>query len=303
MSKFRMLRLFATVSLVAIIAAACGGAEGETGGEGGGASAEGVCASVDTAGTDLLAQICSRGTIVVSTDPAYPPQSFLNEETGEFEGFDIDVATEIARRLGVEVAWETPAWDVITAGSWNARWDMSVGSMTATAERKEVLWFTDPYYYGLAVAVVPADSMLSDPAADLDGKRIGVCGECTYDAYLQGNLAIEDATINYVVDDPQITTYDTDTTALADLASGRLDAVVTAATVAQGWVDAGNPGKILSPAFFGEPMSVAFDKSSELDPTSLLEAVKAILAEMRADGTLAQISITWFGIDQSQAPA
>jgi ABC-type amino acid transport substrate-binding protein len=50
-------------------------------------------------------------------------------------------------------------------------------------------------------------------------------------------------------------------------------------------------------------MSVAFDKSSELDPTSLLEAVKAILAEMRADGTLAQISITWFGIDQSQAPA
>ena len=59
--------------------------------------------------TDLLAEICEKGVLTVSTDPAYPPASSLNEQTGEYEGFDIDVATEIANRLGVDVAWETPA--------------------------------------------------------------------------------------------------------------------------------------------------------------------------------------------------
>ena len=58
-----------------------------------------------------------------STDPAYPPQSELNKDTGEYEGFDIDVATEIAKRLDVDVAWEAPAWDTMIAGNWNGRWD------------------------------------------------------------------------------------------------------------------------------------------------------------------------------------
>ena len=70
--------------------------------------------------------------IRVSTDPAYPPQSSLDPETGEYVGFDIDVATEIADRLGVSIEWETPKWEAITAGNWQGRWDMSVGSMTVT---------------------------------------------------------------------------------------------------------------------------------------------------------------------------
>jgi polar amino acid transport system substrate-binding protein len=70
--------------------------------------------SQDEEATGLLADVLQRGELRVSTDPAYEPQSFLNEE-GEMEGFDVDVATEIATRLGVEVAWETPAWDSIIA--------------------------------------------------------------------------------------------------------------------------------------------------------------------------------------------
>ena len=108
---------------------------------------------------------------MVSTDPAYPPQSSLNERRGEYEGFDIDVATEIAKRLGVDIAWETPAWDVITAGSWNGRWDMSVGSMTPTNDRQEVLDFTEPYYFTPAVVVVHDDNTtINDLTTDLDGK-------------------------------------------------------------------------------------------------------------------------------------
>ena len=79
----------------------------------------------------LLAKVLTAKKLVVSTDPNYAPQSFLKSD-GTFEGFDIDVATEIAKRLGVAVAFETPNWDTITAGKWGGRWDVSVGSMTIT---------------------------------------------------------------------------------------------------------------------------------------------------------------------------
>src|SRR5687768_1453722 len=100
-----------SVTLVALLAVfGCGG--GSAGGGGGGG--------------DLLQEVKDRGVLRVSTDAAYPPQSFLTE-SGDFKGFDIDVAEEIAKRLGVEVEWITPSWDVITAGNWNGRWDLSVG--------------------------------------------------------------------------------------------------------------------------------------------------------------------------------
>jgi len=177
-----------------------------------------VCDSVDAAAGDLLAKVCSDGKITVSTDPAYPPQSSLNETTGEYEGFDIDVATEIANRLGLSVDWIAPAWDTIIAGGWNGRWDMSVGSMTVTKDRAEVLDFIPAYYFTPAVVVVRADdNSVKDLSTDLDGKKIGVCGGCTYDYFLQKTLEIPGYTFNFVIDDAKISTYDTDTTALQDL--------------------------------------------------------------------------------------
>lgn len=106
-----------------------------------------------------LAEVCDAGVIVVSTDPAYPPQSFLNEETGDYEGFDIDVATEIATRLGVDVEFTDPTFDAVVAGNWGGRWDMSVGSVTATQERTEVLDFTQAYYF------TPAQMAVFDESA------------------------------------------------------------------------------------------------------------------------------------------
>ena len=77
--------------------------------------------------------------------------------TANSSGFDVDVAREIADRLGVDVRFETPEWDAITAGSWSGRWDISVGSMTVTVPRKEALSFTQPYYYAPA-ALAASDS-------------------------------------------------------------------------------------------------------------------------------------------------
>ncbi|MFN8232521.1 MAG: transporter substrate-binding domain-containing protein [Actinomycetota bacterium] len=306
---FRTRALIVMVGALAMVAAGCGsddgGGGGTTGGTTGstGSGGDTVCATNTTTG-DLLADICERGEIKVSTDPAYPPASSLNEETGEYEGFDIDTATEIAKRLGVEIGWETPSWDLITAGSWNGRWDMSVGSMTPTTPRQEVLYFTPPYYYTPAVVLVNADNTtITDVSTDLDGKKIGVCAGCTYEAFLQGNLDIG-VPVDYIIDDPQISGYDTDTTALQDLSLGdgtRLDAVITSLPIAQGYIDAGNPVKIVGDPVFYEPLAVAFDKSSELDATSLLEAVSTLVDEMHADGTLSESSEKWFGLDLTVA--
>ncbi len=128
----RTLLALSSVSLLGLLLVGCGDAETSSDDSPGGSDPTGdtVCATTD-AKDDLLAQICDKGVLTVSTDPAYPPQSKYVPKEEKYEGFDIDVATEIANRLGVDIAWETPAWEVITAGGWNGRWDMSIGSMTA----------------------------------------------------------------------------------------------------------------------------------------------------------------------------
>ena len=265
----------------------------------------------DEKADDLLASIEQKSVLTVSTDPAYPPQSELNKETGEYEGFDIDVAKEIATRLGVDIAWEAPAWETIISGNWNGRWDISVGSMTITPERAEVLHFTPPYYFTPAAYAVHEDNTTITDVGDLAGKRIGVCGGCTYDLYLQNKLNIaEDASgepvkIESKVSDPEIKTYDTDSTAIQDLALGdgrRLDAVVSALPTLEAAIEAGSPIKIVPPDLYYEPLSVAVDRKSQLDPTSLVERISEIIDELHEDGTMAELSEKWYGTDLTTAP-
>lgn len=291
--------ILSIIAVLTLPVTACGSDGGSDGGSDAPAAAseDSVCATTD-ATDDLLAEICDKGTLTVSTDPKYPPQSSLDQKTGEYVGFDIDVATEIATRLGVDITWQTPTWGLITAGHWNGRWDMSVGSMTPTNDRQQVLDFSQPYYYTPAVVVVNADNTtINDVTTDLDGKKIGVCSGCTYESFLDKTLEIKGYTFDFVIDDAEVSGYDTDTTALQDLALGdgtRLDAVITSLTTAQGYVDSGKPVKIVGAPVFYEPLAVAIDKSSELDPTSLEEAVDTILTDMHSDGTLSEFSQEWY---------
>ena len=296
MKKRRAFAIAALLLSLSLVAAACSKSTTPDTTSSAGASA---------GGNDLLAKIQQDGVIVISTDPAYPPQSSLNPKTGKYEGFDIDVAEEIGKRLGVTVEWKEPPWDVLTAGHWNDRWDMSVGSMAALPVRAEVMYFTEPYYYVPAVAVVHEDNTtINDVTTDLDGKAIGVCSACTYDLFLQQTLVITGEDIQFVVDNPDIRGYDTDSTALQDLSLGdgdRLDAVITSGTTAQSAIDKGKPLRIVGP-IFAEANSVAFDKSSSLDGQSLVAAVDKIVQEMRADGTLSELSLKWFEVDLSEPP-
>jgi polar amino acid transport system substrate-binding protein len=290
----RRLRFLVSIACLFLLAAACAGdttgpAQGGGGNGNGGAGGGG--------GGDLLASVKQRGTLIASTDPAYPPQSF-QDEAGNYKGFDIDVTQEIAKRLGVEVQYVTPSFDAITAGGWGGRWDLAVGSITITPERQKGLLFTTPYYYTPAsIAVHETNTDISDLATDLDGKRIGVCQACSYQFYLEKNLNIPGESPEYVVDDAQVETYDTDTTAIQDLAIGdgaRLDAVMSALPTLEGAVDKGTPIKLVGDPLFYEPLGVAVDKTSPKDPKAFFKEVNKIVNAMHKDGTLSELSKKWY---------
>jgi polar amino acid transport system substrate-binding protein len=246
---------------------------------------------------NLLDKVKAEGKIVMSTDPAYPPQSAIAAD-GSYEGFDIDVGTEIATRLGVDIEFETPSWEALTAGSWAGRWDFSVGSMTITTPRQEVLAFSDPYYFTPAQMAVLPDSGITS-LDELAGKTICVGGATTYQEWLEG-------TLDFGTESPQtqppagaeFTTRPTDRDCAEAWQAGRRDfeAWLSSSTTVQGAIDAGLPVMKLGDPVYNEPLAVAFDRTG-LDPTSMVAEVNRILAEMRSDGTLRALSMKWFDED------
>lgn len=246
---------------------------------------------------ETLDRVIDNGVMVMSTDAEYPPQSSLNSD-GEFEGFDIDVGREIAERLGVDIEFVTPGWEIITTGQWNGRWDVSVGSMTPTEARAEVLDFPAVYYYTPAALAVHADNTTIAAPADATGKRIGVGVATTYEGYLNKSLQIygSDEPIDFVIDDAQIQTYETDLNALDDLRLGdgvRLDAAMTAIPTILEAIDGGYPIKVVGDPLFLEPLSVATEKGdAEWD-----ERLAGIIQTMHDDGTLTRLSEKWYGTD------
>jgi peptide/nickel transport system substrate-binding protein len=247
----------------------------------------------------LLDQVMAAGKLVVSSDPNYAPFSFLND-AGELDGFDINVAQEVAARLGVELELTTPDWDMITGGNWGGRWDVSIGSMTITEPRSEILWFTDPYYYSPASFAVHKDNTTIQSVNDLADKKLGLGTATTYESYLNHELAMMGGEIAY--DPPQvgeIVAYSTDQEAIQDLALGdgvRLDAVMSGQLVIQGAIDEGVPIKYLGTPAFYEPLAFALDKARG-PSDQMLAKLNEIIAAMHEDGTLSNLSLQWLGVD------
>jgi polar amino acid transport system substrate-binding protein len=264
---------------------------------------------------DKLAEIVERRRLVVATDTAYPPQSEFKpgatrpDDTrctsteytaSELAGFDINVAVEIARRLGVEACFVTAAWTQITGGSWGDHWDISVGSMAITPERMQVLYFTQPYYTSPAALFVHKDNLTFSEPSDLSGKKIGVCAGCTYEFYLEGSLLIPGQSVHFAVKDADIVGYDTEIPALQDLALGdgvRLDAVLTGVPLGQSMIAQGLPIRQVDGPVFTEYLAAAIDKHSSKDPTALVRKVSQIVQDMHEDGTLVRLSQQYYGLD------
>ena len=256
---------------------------------------------------DLLGDIEERGTIRVSTDANYAPQSYLDED-GNFVGFDIDVATEIAERLGVEVEFVTPDWDVITAGNWGGQWDMSVGSMTVTRDRQEVLDFADPAYYFTPAQFAASEDSGITGLDQINGQAVCVGLSTTYETWLSGDidaLGLPDS--SFYADQPSdvtIVPLQSDNDCFQSIQAGRdeFDVFLTSNTVVQAAIDGDVAVVRVGSPVFSENLAVAFDKSSELNNTSLVNRVSEIVAEMHDDGTLSELSMKWFSEDLTQDP-
>lgn len=240
---------------------------------------------------DLLDIIQERGVMRVSTDANYAPQSYFDEKTKTWTGFDIDVAYEVGRRLGVKVEFVTPDWSAITAGNWAGRWDVSIGSMTITLERQKVLDFTPPYYYTAAQFGARAD--LKDAIQDLSALegRVVCVGESTvYEEYLKGTLQME----GEVVSPPKnvkVATVKTDLECIQSMQAGRkdYDAVLTAANVLADAIKKGAPVVTVGPTVFADRIGISIDKAAQPN-AKFLAALSKIVEDMHADGTLSALS-------------
>jgi polar amino acid transport system substrate-binding protein len=279
-----------------------------------------ACGGKAAKADNLLGDIKNRGYILISTDPNYEPQSFLNTEgarpsatkcpsdaltTAEMQGFDVDVAVAVGQALGVETCFATPGWDTLTAGSWADKWDMSVGSMTITTDRQKVLDFSVPYYYTPAVVAVLADSGFTS-LDDLAGKAICAGLSTTYETWLNGADIGLPASSIYAKPPANITVVplETDQECAQALKAGRTDFVgyTTSVTVLEANIAEGIPVKQLGGAVYSEDLAAAFDKTSTLPTASLVAEVDKLFTAMHSDGRLTELSNKWFKEDLTQAP-
>jgi len=260
------------------------------------------CDNLAEGSTDKLAAICDTGVLRVSTDPNYAPQSFLND-AGDLVGFDIDVAREIATRIGVEVEFKTPSFDLVQAGGWNDRWDVSVGSITVTEARIERLDFTEPYYFTPAQMSATADSGITS-IDGFAGRRICVGAATTYLDWINGDLVLGDgSTPAPVPEGIEPVALETDALCAQALSAGRreFEGFLSSSTTVQQAIDDGVPIVAVGDPVFFEPLAVATDKSGPAHQ-ELQAELDRIVRAMHDDGTLTAFSEEWYdGLDLTKS--
>ena len=218
----------------------------------------------------------------------------------QFSGYNIALASEIAKRLGVEPCFVTPTRTQITSGNWADGWDIHIGAMAITSERMKVLYFTQPYYAGPVVLFTHANNTALKKISDLSGKRIGVCAGCILERYLEKNLELPGQTIDYAIENATIVAYENEADALEDLGSedgAILDAVLTNKPTGQEAMYKGLPIKVLGNPVFYDYDAAAVDRKTARDPGSFIKKVSGIIQEMHRDGTLLNLSMQYYGQD------
>ncbi len=221
--------------------------------------------------------------IVIGLDDNFPPMGFRDDKN-ELVGFDVDLAREAAQRLGVQVEFKPIDWNAKEAELNGQRVDALWNGLTITEERKKNTAFTAPYMQTHQIVVVRADAPIKTKA-DLAGKTVGVQdGSSAVDA-----VAKDEATARSF---KQLKKYGDNVTALMDLSTGRLDAVVLDEVVGR-YYAAKKPGDyvVLEDDFGTEDYGVGLRQGD----TELHARLDQALAAMKQDGSGARISDKWFG--------
>lgn len=223
--------------------------------------------------------------IVIGLDDNFPPMGFRNDKN-ELVGFDIDLAREAGKRLGVEVTFKPIDWNAKEVELNGNRIDVLWNGLTITEERKANILFTKPYLENRQIIVVTQKSPIQTKA-QLSGAVVGV---------QEGSSAVEaiqkdEATAKTI---KQLKKFGDNVTALMDLSVGRLDALVVDEVVGR-YYTAKKPDeyRVLEEHFGTEEYGVGTRKND----TELAARLDKALDEMKADGAAARISTEWFGKD------
>lgn len=241
------------------------------------------CSKNETAQPAAAPVPAAAAKIVVGLDDNFPPMGFRDDKN-ELVGFDIDMAKEAAKRLGVEVEFKPIDWSAKEAELSGKRVDALWNGLTITEERKQNIAFTAPYMENHQIIVVPANSAIKGKA-DLAGKVVGAQeGSSAVDAVKKEEAVFKSF--------KEFKTFGDNVTALMDLSTGRLEAVVVDEVVGRYYV-AKKPQDyaVLQDHFGTEDYGVGVRK----DDSALQGKLDKALADMKADGSAAKIAEQWFG--------
>lgn len=230
------------------------------------------------------AKTTDGGTLIVGFDQDFPPMGFVGDD-GEYTGFDLELAQEVAKRLGLEYKAQPIAWDSkdmeLESGNIDCIWN----GFTMTGREDDYTW-TEPYMANQQVFVVANDSDINNQA-DLAGKIVEVQADSSAEAALKEAPELT-ATFKEL-----LTTADYNT-AFMDLEQGAVDAIAMDVIVAGYQIQQRNADfKILDDSLSEEEYGVGFKKGN----TELRDKVQSTLEEMAEDGTLQEVSEKWFSKD------
>jgi polar amino acid transport system substrate-binding protein len=234
-----------------------------------------------------LEQVLAKKRFVMGLDDSFPPMGFRNEKN-EIVGYDVDLAREVCKRLGVTLVLQPIDWNAkeqeLNTGEIDCIWN----GFTITDERKQALTFTPPYLKNAQVVVVQAKAAYQK-LGDLSGKWVGVqAGSSAQDAL--DDAAAFRASLKGVIE------FKENLTALMDLETGGVDAVVMDLLVANDNINrSGKAFRILGESLAPEEYGVGFRKAD----AALAGKVWETLQGMAKDGTVAKFGAQWFGADIS----
>lgn len=274
MSLFKKLTKFLVLPMALSLAVAGCGTGGDTAKEGAEGGAE----------KTLLEQIKADGTIKIGTEGTYAPFTYHDKE-GKLTGFDVEIATEVAKRLGVEPEFVETQWDGMFAGLDSKRFDMVANQVSIRADRLEKYDFSTPYIVSKAVLITHEDNTDVKDWADMKGKKSAqsLTSNLTDIAKANGAEIVATEGFNQAIDlltSKRVDVTVNDGLSFLDLKKQKPDVAIK--------VVAEHPDKTEN--------GLLFRKGNE----DLVKAVNDALAAMKEDGTYLKISEKYFGADVSK---
>lgn len=242
-----------------------------------------LCACGTTEKKDLLESIKEKGKITVAMEGNWAPWTY-EDESGKLVGFETEVATAVAEKLGVEAEFVTGEWDGLLAGVQGGKYDIMANGVGYTEERAEAYRFSDFYAFNRTALVVRSDNEDIKSLEDLKGKTTCNSANSTYQLLAE----------SYGATVKDIETLDG---TIAELKAGRVDATLNAEVSINDYMKEQPDANIKIVAFDKDVEKVGMIMPIGDHSAALQQAVNKALAELKEEGTLSNLSVKYFGMD------